>query len=59
MSDGGIDEELERAMADFLNAFAEWLFARFTQVTSNPAPKEDRQEVYGVSILKVRQLDHY
>ena len=54
ISEGRIDEELERAMADSLNAFAEWFFAGFARVTGNPIPKEDRQEVYDVSIPRSR-----
>ena len=42
ISEGRIDEELERVTADFLNAFAEWFFAGFAWVTSNSILKEDR-----------------
>ena len=57
ISEGRIDEELERATADSLNTFAEWFFAGFARVTGNPIPKEDRQEVYNVSALEVGQYD--
>jgi hypothetical protein len=53
ISDGRIDEELERATTDSLNAFAEWFFAGFARVTGNSIPKEDRQEVYDVSAPEV------
>jgi hypothetical protein len=53
IGEGRIDEELELATADSLNAFAEWFFARFARVPSNFIPKEDRQEVYDVSAPKV------
>ena len=55
ISEGRIDEELERATADSLNAFAEWFFAGFARVTGNPIRKEDRQEVYDVSVPEVEQ----
>jgi hypothetical protein len=53
ISEGRIDEELERTTADSLNAFAEWFFAGFARVTGNSIPKEDRQEVYDVSAPEV------
>lgn len=54
ISDGRIDEELERPTVASLIAFAEWFFAGFARVTGNPIPKEDRQEVYDVSAPKAR-----
>lgn len=42
ISEGRIDEELERVTADSLNTFAEWFFTGFTRVTSNPIPKKNK-----------------
>ena len=53
ISEGRIDEEQERTTPDSLNAFAEWFFAGFARVTGNPIPKEDRQEVYDVSVPRL------
>lgn len=57
ISEGRIDEELERATADSLNTFAEWFFAEFARVTGYPIPKEDKQEFYDVSKIEVGQYD--
>ena len=57
ISDGRIDEGLERTTTDSLNAFAEWFFAGFARVTGNPIPTEDRQEAYDVSTYKPRHRE--
>lgn len=57
ISEGRIDEELERTTADSLNVFAKWSFARFAQVTGKPIPKEGRSKVYNMSAPKVKQHD--
>ena len=42
---------VEQTTCDSLNTFAEWLFAGFTHVTDTEINKEDRSEVYDVSIF--------
>ncbi|KAL2037204.1 hypothetical protein N7G274_010067 [Stereocaulon virgatum] len=58
ISDGRIDEELERSTADSLNTFAEWFFAGFARVTGNPIPEEDRQEVYDGSVVNKKKAKY-
>jgi hypothetical protein len=41
----------EQTTCDSLNTFAEWFFAGFTCVTDTEINKEDRREVYDVSIF--------
>src|SRR2546421_7167085 len=41
----------EQTTCDSLNTFAEWFFAGFTRVTDTEINKEDRSEVYDVSIF--------
>ena len=42
---------VEQTTCDSLNTFAEWFFAGFTRVTDTEINKEDRSEVYDVSIF--------
>ena len=39
ISEGRIDKQLERAIADSLNAFTERFFAGFARVTGNPCQR--------------------
>jgi hypothetical protein len=41
----------EQTTCDSLNTFTEWFFAGFTRVTDTEINKEDRSEVYDVSIF--------
>jgi hypothetical protein len=41
----------EQTTCDSLNTFAEWFFASFTRVTNIEINKEDRSEVYDISIF--------
>jgi hypothetical protein len=42
---------MEQTTCDSLNTFVEWFFAGFTRVTDTEINKEDRNEVYDVSIF--------
>ena len=42
---------IEQTTYHSLNTFAEWFFAGFTRVTDTEINKEDRSEVYDVSIF--------
>ena len=42
---------VEQTTYDSLNTFMEWLFAGFTRVKDTEINKEDRSEVYDVSIF--------
>ena len=42
---------VEKATCDSLNTIAEWFFAGFSRVIGTPTLKDDRNEVFNVSIL--------
>jgi hypothetical protein len=42
---------VKEATSDSLNTIAEWFFAGFSRVTGTPTLKDDRSEVFDVSIL--------
>ena len=42
----------EKITCNSLNTFAEWLFAGFSRVADTPTNKDDRSEVYNVSVLR-------
>lgn len=43
---------VEKVTCDSLNTMAEWFFASFSRVTGTPTLKDDRSEVFDVSILQ-------
>jgi hypothetical protein len=45
---------VEKVIFDSLNTIAEWFFAGFSRVTGTPTLKDDRSEVFDVSILHRR-----
>ena len=45
-----LDKEAKRPTADSINIAAEWFFAGFTRVTGTDTDKEERSEVYNVSL---------